>query len=210
MNIFGDPKQIAIKYDLKGNVFNEEGLLGESWGQFELIINSAELCNYRKDSKVILYEFNLIYLVQWLCQNFRYIIHDDPFPLPVTGRNAIELYDKSFELEIDDEEQMDKWFEERQDWYSRHNWFWNRGGSFLPEVYFRKVKESIEITWDNENTYIEEGVKFNYSKGLSYIPISDFITTMKTFIEDFISKLESVVPNNEELFDMKEMIKSIK
>lgn len=209
LKIFGDPKKLAIKYELKSNVFNEVGVIGESWGQFEIIVDTAELCAYRKDSKVMLYEFNLIYLVQWLCQNFRYIIQDDPFPLPVTGKNSIELYNNSLKLEVDDEEQRDKWFEDRQNWYSRHNWFWNRSGSFLAEVYFRKVEDSIEVAWDNENTYFEDGIDFIYPKGVSYIPINNFKNTMKAFIEDFLKKLDLIIPDNREILDMREMIKRI-
>lgn len=209
MKIFSDSKQLVIKYTLKPNPYNEKGFLGESWGQFELWVGEKDVCKLRNGQGIRSYEANLIYIVEWLCENLQYILSDDQLALPVEGSNVIELYNKSIELETDDETEIDNWFEIRQEWYSRHNWFWNKGGSFLPEVFFRKVKDSIEIVWDNVETYKDRGVEFINSKGIQYVPIVEFKNVICCFLVDIIEAFITRIPENAELKEMKAKIEML-
>ena len=81
-------------------------------------------------------------------------------------------------MDLDDIEQ----YEKLQDWMFRHSWFSARAGSFLADVYFRKVKDKIEISWDNRDTFKEEGIVYIYSKGKSSVDICQFSETINSFI----------------------------
>lgn len=107
-----------------------------------------------------------------------FILQDDEFPLEVSGDSAAELCELSYKMDLDDIEQ----YEKLQDWMFRHSWFSARAGSFLADVYFRKVKDKIEISWDNRDTFKEEGIVYIYSKGKSSVDICQFSETINSFI----------------------------
>lgn len=39
------------------------------------------------------------------------------------------------------------------------------GGSYLADVYFVKNDNMVEISWDNTNTFKEDGIRFVFPKG---------------------------------------------
>ena len=47
----------------------------------------------------------------------------------------------------------------------KHSWFSARAGSYLADVYFARKGSMIEISWDNTNTFKEDGIKFVFPKG---------------------------------------------
>ncbi len=206
MKEFGEPSVFSIQYSLKKNPYNEVGVLGESWGELKLWVRGKELCGFCRDSKNLQYTANLIYIIEWLCENLESVFEDDPLNLPVEGDNSLELYKNSLKLKADNELEQDLWFEIRQDWFSRHNWFWNRGGSFLAEVFFRKVEKHIEIAWDNRNTFREEGISFNNPEGIQYVPLKMFQDVIFSFLQNILDELSKNVHGNQELMDMKKKI----
>ena len=86
----------------------------------------------------------------------------------------VSLYDEKF----------DEWYGKRQEWNWRHSWFSERGGSFLPLVFFRKVDDQIEIEWDSTAIYEEEDVYFINPKGLHYIDLDIFKQVVEEFLRD--------------------------
>ncbi|MBN2908786.1 hypothetical protein JQC72_04520 [Polycladomyces sp. WAk] len=107
MVVFGDKYHFALGYKLKNNPFGEKGLVGESWGQFEMWVDGADICKYMRNRERKKYEWNLIYIMAWLNDHLEHILDEDPFPLPVKGKHAIELLKHSQEFDSDDDEEFD-------------------------------------------------------------------------------------------------------
>jgi hypothetical protein len=189
LNRFGNSDKFAIHYKLITSPFKEKGILEKTWGKFELWVDGKEVCKFQRNNKVYTYEYNLIYLVEWLCNNLQYILTHESFPLPVEGSNSIELINRANEFESEDEDEIYNWFKSKQEWEFKHSWFSSRGGSFLPEVFFRRVKNQIEICWENEITYIAEGVHFINTKGVANVDYGEFKTVLIEFLKDFLSKM---------------------
>ncbi|URZ17192.1 hypothetical protein [Clostridium felsineum] len=112
-------------------------------------------------------ELNLI--VEWLCKNRNNIINETQFSLTVEANNAIEFYNKSGDFDSDDDE-FDSWYKKRQDWYFRHSWYSNNGGSYLADIIFRRVDDTIGIAWGNSELF--NGIKFNNPKAIYYVYVS--------------------------------------
>ena len=72
-------------------------------------------------------------------------------------------------------------FEKIQDWGFQHSWFSARVGSCLADVYFRKVENDIEISWDNYDLF--PSVTFIHEKGVYYVSLEDFKECILQFIE---------------------------
>lgn len=189
LRTFGDKNIFAIQYEFKVNPFNETSLTGETWGKFEMFVNGIDICRYKRVDSVTSYQWNLIYVVEWFSENLKYILRDEPFPLPVKGQHSLQLLDNCLLFESDDDDEFDAWFDTKQEWEFKHSWFSNRAGSFLPDVYFRRVNKEIEIAWNNESTFSSEGISFINPIGIEYVPLEIFEFTIKNFIEDFLDNL---------------------
>ena len=195
LRAFGEKNTFAIQYEFGLNPFNEDSLIGETWGRFELFVKGKDVCRYKRGNSVTNYQWNLIYIVEWLSENLKYILSDEPFPFPVEGKHSLELLDNCLSFDSDNDDEFDEWFDTKQDWEFKHSWFSNRAGSFLPDVFFRRVNGEIEIVWNNESTYSSEGISFINPIGIEYVPLGIFETTIKNFIEDFLDNL-LLISNN--------------
>lgn len=173
MNCFGNRSLFAIEYE---NCDEEDSIL-DVW------IENKPICRFYRNGILQKYKWNLTSIVEWFEQNIEYIVNEEKFPLPINANSSIEFYNKSSGFDSEDMEEFDKWYITRQDWCFRHSWFINRNGSFLPEVFFRRVNGKIEIEWDNSCTY--NGITYEFPKGIFYIDIQEFCHVINGFISYF-------------------------
>jgi len=138
------------------------------------------------------YEWNLNHLVEWIVENFKYITNDHTFPLPVDGNNSLELLQQARQFDSEDEQKIEEWYSQLQDWEFKHSWFSSIDGSYLREVFFRRVENFIEISWDNILTYHKDGVLFSNSRGVEYIEVDIFTKVIKSFLEDYFKNLLNI------------------
>lgn len=82
-------------------------------------------------------------------------------------------------------------------------WSWNRSGSFLPDVFFRKVNDNIEIAWDNKETHRESMIEYINPYGICYVPQKEFQAVMYNFLTHIIDELLCRLPNETKLIEMK-------
>ncbi|AHM67457.1 DUF5984 family protein [Paenibacillus polymyxa] len=207
LRTFGDKSTFAIQYELVNNPFNEKSLAGESWGEIEIFVRGRNIFEYKKENVVTPFQWNLIYIVEWFSENHMHILSDEAFPLPVEGQNSLELIDNCLLFDSDNDAEFDQWFDTKQEWEFKHSWFSNRAGSFLPDVFFRRVNDKIEIAWDNESTYSSEGITFMNPIGVEYIPIGIFDSTVRNFVEDF---LDNLLLNSKNKSDAEKICEKIK
>ena len=172
MRLFGFKTQFALEYEK----YDDE----ESY--FEMWVKGVPVCCFILRGERWTYRWDLSFVVAWLNENLEYIIQEDSFPFDIPGDTSIELLKESGKFESDDEDEFFEWFSQWQDWYFRHSWYSNRGGSFLAEVLFRRVGDQIEIEWDNTSTY--EDVTFVNPKGLYYIDLDVFKQVVEQFLAD--------------------------
>lgn len=207
LRTFGDRNTFAIQYEFVANPFNETSLTGETWGKFELFVHGIDVLRYKRVDSVTAYQWNLIYITEWFSENLKCILSNEPFPLPVEGQDSLELLDHCLLFESDNDDEFDAWFDTKQEWEFKHSWFSNRAGSFLPDVFFRRVNGEIEIAWNNESTYSSEGISFINPIGIEYVPLGIFESTIKNFIEDF---LDNLLQNSKNTCDAEEVYQKIK
>lgn len=172
VKIFGEKEKFAIGYEIED--FKE--------AKMNVYVNNKPICTFIKNGVIHELKWSLDDIVEWLETNIEYILHEEGFPLPVEGNSAIEIYNKSCGFESDDEA-FDDWHEKRQEWSFRHSWYSSRAGSYLAEIYFRRIGESIEISWDNDCLY--DNIEFINPKGMSYVNSNLFEKVIKQFIKTY-------------------------
>lgn len=172
MKLLGSKDVFALEY----SVLNiEEGIL-------KLYVYGNSLCTYVNNNQIYEYRGNIKTLAGWFDRNLNTIIEEDKFPLDVEGTTGIELYDNSSDVELENEEDLFRWYELRQNWYFKHSWYSERGGSYLADLIFRRFNDEIEISWNN--THLYKGINFLNPSGAVYINKDIFIKTIKMFIDE--------------------------
>jgi hypothetical protein len=198
--IFGEKEKVAIEYQLIPSPYQEEKLLNKSWGIFSLWIKGQDICEYvTKDCKKK-YEWNLIYIVEWLCNNLEFIFGYDPYPLPVQGKNVLELIQESNKFECDEDDEFYLWYQAKSSWTFRHSWFSNRAGSILADVFFRRIDNNIEITWDN-NFFEDNQIYFVNPMGTYVISKEEFKNIVFKFLNDILINMETVLGKDAKIED---------
>lgn len=144
--------------------------------QMSLYIEGKDILQFEIQGKVYPHRWrSLGDIMEWIQENLKYILGEDDFPLPIVGDSAAQLCNCVDEWDFEDCESC----ELVADWTFRHTWFSAREGAFLADVYFRKVNDNVEVSWDNTNTFKEEGVRFIYPKGRYEVDIDTFKKVMQ-------------------------------
>lgn len=193
MKCFGIKEVFGIEYEL--NNFNN--------GSLEVWVNNKSVCNFLKNGESHKYNWDLVYVIEWLCKNKKNIINEIGFPLPIKADTSIEFYNKSGEFDSDDDDEFYEWFKKRQEWYFRHSWYSNRGGSYLADIFFRRVNDTIEVEWDNSVLY--NGINFINPKGIYYVEINLFQQVINEFVEDFFIQISNFTEGNEIIEKLKQI-----
>lgn len=173
MKSFGKKEIFAVEYER----------LDMENGYFEMWVHNTPICCFWKNNTLEQYRWDLSYVVEWLNKNIPNLLKENGFPLPIKADTSIDFYNKSGDYDSDDIDEFDKWFEKRQEWYFCHSWYSNRAGSYLAEVFFRRIGNKIEIEWNNTGLY--DGVVFVNPTGLHYVDTDLFQQIISDFILDF-------------------------
>ena len=179
-----------IDYELIQNPNNESGIFNESWGKLKVFLNGKDICKYQFSNCTYGYEGNLYFVIEWLCENLEFIIGYDPFPVPVEGNTSSELISSSNKFESEDEIETYLWYSAVQSWSFRHSWIVNRGGSILPNVYFRRKKDDIEISLNN-GFWKDSAIYFIEPDNEYLIPKNEFKKVILSFLFEIMDELKN-------------------
>lgn len=182
MKVFGEKNRFAIEYELISTNSCS------SYGYINLWINNMNICSYNQDQQ---YEGELYYITDWFCDKIEYVLGYDAFPLPVKGNTAQELIESADHFESDNNLEFDLWYAAKNRWVLNHCWLAARGGSVFPSVYFRRVGEYIEISWDNE-FWKESDIVFDSQKGAYRVEFEIFSKIITKFLFSIIDDLEKI------------------
>jgi len=187
MKLFGDKKMFAMGYDL-----DLSGEYGPGVAELRVFIEDKSVCTFMNKGRIYEFKWDIRDIVEWLEEDMSRILKEEEgFPLPVIGNNAIELQ-KNSHLETDDQEELDDWYDKRNDWFFDHSWLSSRAGGPLPSLIFRRVGSMIEISWDNENLYKEEEVEFLNPVGVFYVEVG----YIEKVVTDFVNAFNEDLKNN--------------
>ena len=150
--------------------------------EIEMYVNGSNILEFKNLGTIRTTRWNLEELAMWL-RNFIDNLREDSYPVEVEGRYAAEKDDNARDFETEDEDEMDKYYDNLQEWYFRHNWHPSSSGAILADVYFQLVGDKVEISWDNRNA--DEGVEFSYIQGGADIDKEVFVKVVNQFLNDY-------------------------
>ena len=122
-----------------------------------------------------------------------YIIGYDEFPLPVEGENSLELTEKS-NIDIEDETELDLWYTAKDRWVSNHSCFSVISDCVIPNMYFRRVNDNVEISWNNDFWKNRE-IEFSEEKGIFVLSLDEFKNVIFSFLQEITNDFMSIYEN---------------
>jgi len=172
-------------------------------------VNGKNLFEFKDCEPNTTYGFwDLTILTDFFCNNLLYHITDDPFPAKTVSSNAWDMFEE-YKLVEGEDNDIEKYLEVNWDnvdtelhskidaWNNRHGFIANRGGSFLPDAFIRKVNDKVEISWRNNFSYKNENgqLYFKHDKGVEYIDIKTYREVVTKFCLEYISRIKEKCPD---------------
>jgi len=173
--IAGDSDEFAIAYAFMGD---------DRTTEIRMLVHGANLLGFTQDGERRTTRWPYLEdLVAWL-DTFSRTMKDDPYPLQVEGKYAVDKDANARTFETDDLDALDAYYEPLNEWCWNHSWLSERGGAVLPNVLFELKGGMVEISWDNRNAPV--GVKFDCEFGGDRVDADAF----RRAVADFASAYE--------------------
>ncbi len=150
--------------------------------EIAMYLKGKNILEFKHEGKIFTTCWDLDELAMWL-RDFIDNLKEDPYPVEVKGRYAAEKDDNARDFESEDEDEMDKYYNNLQEWYFRHNWHHASSGAILASIYFQLVGNNIEISWDNRG--LDDGFDFTYLRGGDVIEKDLFVKIVNQFLNDY-------------------------
>ena len=156
--LFGNKNEFAIELE---NVDTTERYM-----LMKLYIQNVNILEYSFDGKVYSLTGNIDELILYLDETINPTLMEIPFPFNVKGDSAIELDINARDYDSKNEDEFDAYYTQLNDWAFSHSWTHARDGLYIPDVMYRKINDTMEISWCGVGIY--DGVEFSSPKG-SYL-----------------------------------------
>ena len=143
----------------------------------------------------------------FFCDFLIFQISEDSFPILTKATNAYEMIEETELIKTDehwkeevlniDWDQIDMELRNKRNmWMSHHGFLQNRGGTFLPHAYMRKVNNTIEISWNNKFPHENEEREFYFlhKQGVEYVDIELYKDAIVQFCLAYIKHVEKKFP----------------
>lgn len=147
--VTGDRTRFAVKIAFlpdpdSGSAATQEESL--SWAALQLWAGGHNLCSHIElDEPMDSVHWYMVSVLEWFASNWDFLFHEEKVPGGTTARDAwLAFASRDLPPGSMDEE---SWEIRRYNWWSRHCLLHARDGGILPEVFFRRWQDRIEISW---------------------------------------------------------------
>jgi Zn-dependent peptidase ImmA (M78 family) len=184
-----------------------------SWGAFEIWIEGQNICAHFDQGELIgSVHWYLLPLLEWLVYSWDPLLHEERLPVRNTSDDAVSALDRTqFAPVLLDDAAALLWEQESYAWWSRHSIRAARDGGLFPNLFIRRLRDSIELSWDDRPIAGEgQDFKFLASKGLVTLAPSDVAAPLWAVSEAAAAELSSRNPQNRRLRDLLSQVRSLR
>jgi Zn-dependent peptidase ImmA (M78 family) len=170
----GDTSRFAIKIAFHADPDNGRGAqpdVAASWGALQLWVDGVNLCAHVDQGETLQSaHWYMLPVLEWLALSWDPLLHEERLPSPSSRfESAADLASSTptllfAEIEasralVDDER--------RFEWEQRHSIRVAREGGLLPDIRLRRLRDEIEVSWNNTPLAGAAGVEFVSGQGRS-------------------------------------------
>lgn len=148
----GDTEEFGLRLSLQKDPDRGRGATLEeslTWGSFQIWVEGQNLCAHREEGEYIeSVHWYLLPLLKWLAGNWDALLHEERLPAYNAGQDSFtSLRATRFPPSALAEERQESWEAEWQSWWQRHGLQSCRSGGLFPDVFIRRWRDLVEISW---------------------------------------------------------------
>jgi Zn-dependent peptidase ImmA (M78 family) len=123
-----------------------------SWGSFQLWVDGKNLCAHSDQGETLQSaHWYTVPLLEWIIAHWNSFLHEERLPNRNSGATASAALARTIDAPpLPDEKQVADWEQEWFDWRERHAIRVARSGGMFPNVIFRRLRDLVEISWQDE------------------------------------------------------------
>ena len=150
----GDTDVFALKIAFAPDPDEGQAIKSEvsvSWGSFQIWVRGRNLCAHMEEGeRITSVHWYLLPLMEWFVRYWNPLFHEERLPAKNAGISAWQsLRCTRFPPQAIEENrnQTSKWEREWQGWWTRHALRAAREGGLFPDILFRRLRDSVEVSW---------------------------------------------------------------
>lgn len=143
-----------------------------SWGALQLWADGQNLCTHIDEGEILQSaHWYLLPVLEWLVENWNALLHEEKLPNRNLAESAVaSLAATRNAPALAGEAETIAWETEQYEWRERHQLRAARAGGLLPNVVIRRLRDLVEISWDDEPLAGEPpGFRFTATSGVALV-----------------------------------------
>lgn len=194
--VIGDKARFCLEWRLlagRGCEFAPEQS-ANSWGEWRLWVANVNLCSLQLETErgtvnVEEVRWYLAPLFRWFIYHWMPLLHEKR--LPPGGRSgdsrprsARGVYLAMLQSAGDDESRFPCW----QEWAERHSLRTAAEGGIVPDVFFQRIEDEIEISWGDRMQPRADSATFLLEDGVARAMVDDVAETLSEAVNRFLEQ----------------------
>lgn len=214
--LIGSTERFAIEMSLIPNPddggYASPDLLA-SWGEFKVFVEGRNLCEARDSTGIILegVRWFLMPLLTFFVRNWEPLMHRGR--LPCTSRSgtsgATQMASTASPPLLLRPPAVADWDDAWWQFFSEHCLASAREGGLFPNIWFRRISDDIEISWDNDSNPAEAPIRFSDRRGEALIPVGEFAELVGGIVAATLDELSKRV-ESPELVELRQGLEAIR
>ncbi|NOY28537.1 MAG: hypothetical protein GXP62_21990, partial [Oligoflexia bacterium] len=201
----GDTSRLGFRVELERDPHGGVGATADeaaSWGKFELWVDGINLCEHLEGpNRVGAVHWYLLELLEWFVGNWDAMLHEERLPARVEAPSAWESLKKTrFPPPLYSDDAQSGWYTEWQEWWKSHCIQDARFGGLFPEVFLRRWRDDIEVSWGQSAIAGARGdVHFLAGEGVARFDAVEAADVLFDVVDATTVRIAEEVPGSERL-----------
>jgi hypothetical protein len=180
-----------------------------SWGWFTLTVDGINLCQHIVNSQIAdRVHWYLLPFLEWFVENWDSLLHETKLPASfseaLSARQGFRNFnpyrnntvENASTSDIDNEEQEETVF----DWAERHSLRTAAQGGILPDIFFRRARNEIEVSWGHTRVQgAPSDLRFLAPAGQTHLDPRETANCLYQSIQQAVAALSNKVPQSARL-----------
>jgi Zn-dependent peptidase ImmA (M78 family) len=183
-----------------------------SWGGLQLWVKGKNLCTYVDQGELLQsVHWYMLPFLEWVADSWNPLLHEERLPNRNIADTAVESLTMTrnapaLAAEADVFEWEQGWYE----WRARHALQAARAGGLFPNVVLRRLRDYIEISWDDEHAAgTPVGFRFNLAVGSELLDPKLVAQPLYDLTLAAVGHLLELAPHSQRLTDLQAKLQSL-
>lgn len=186
-----------------------------SWGELRIWVQGKNLCEHFDQSLVLdAIHWYLLPILEWFAHNWEPLFHEEKYPVSgfEAGDDALSTY-RGLCLSqpgYDDLELVREQEEDCYEWWHRHALHSYREGGLLPDIFIRRVRDQIEVSWgETDGHSIPDLFRFRAAPGSVCLEPEEVAVPLYAALCEAASYLRGQMPDSTRLLRLSQALEQI-